>query len=137
MNPLIQLKTITLPLLVPLALLLTVGCATESQNKQNLAIAAGFKVITPTKPDQISLLQTLPVDKVTPVNYKGKTYYVLPDAKNNQAYVGRAAEYQAYQQLRLAQHLSNQNLQAAQMNQAASVGIGTWGGWGMGWGRGW
>jgi hypothetical protein len=114
-----------------------VGCATESQNKQNLAIAAGFKVITPTKRDQISLLQTLPVDKVTPVNYKGKTYYVLPDAKNNQAYVGRAAEYQAYQQLRLAQHLSNQNLQAAQMNQAASAGLGTWGGWGMGWGRGW
>jgi hypothetical protein len=38
---------------------LTVGCATESQNKQNLAIAAGVKVITPTKPD----LQTLPADK--------------------------------------------------------------------------
>ena len=125
-----------MPLLVPLALLLAVGCATESQNKQNLAIAAGFKVITPTGPDQISLLQTLPVDKVTPVNYRGKSYYVLPDAKNNQAYVGRAAEYQAYQQLRLAQHLSNQNLQAAQMNQAASMGFGTLGRLGYGLGSG-
>ena len=63
---------------------------------------------------------------------------MLPDAKNNQAYVGRDAEYQAYQQLRLAQHLSNQNLEAAELNQKASMGWGWggWGGWGVGWG-GW
>jgi hypothetical protein len=120
-------------------LALAVGCASDEQNKQNLAVAAGFKIITPTKPDQISLLQSLPVDKVTPVNYHGKTFYVLPDAKNNQAYVGGTEQFQAYQQLRLAQHLSNENLQAAQMNQAASMNWGTWGGWGgVGfYGRGW
>ena len=52
--------------------------------------------------------------------------------------MGRAAEYQAYQQLRLAQHLSNQNLEAAELNQQASMGWGWggWGGWGVGWG-GW
>jgi len=116
-----------------------VGCATESQNKQNLAIAAGFKIITPTKPDHIALLQSLPADKVTPVNYHGKTFYVLPDAKNNQAYVGGTAQYQAYQQLRLAQHLSNQNLEAAQLNSMNSMSWNTWGGWGgVGfYGRGW
>jgi len=120
-------------------LALAVGCATESQNKQNLAIAAGFKIITPTKPDQITLLQSLPADKVTPVNYHGKTFYVLPDAKNNQAYVGGIEQYQAYQQLRLAQHLSNQNLEAAQMNSMNSMNWGAWGGWGgVGfYGRGW
>jgi hypothetical protein len=120
-------------------LALAVGCATESQNKQNLAIAAGFKIITPTKPDHIALLQSLPADKVTPVNYRGKTFYVLPDAKNNQAYVGGTEQYQAYQQLRLAQHLSNQNLEAAQMNSMNSMNWGAWGGWGgVGfYGRGW
>ena len=74
---------------------------------------------------------------MTPVNYQGKTYYVLPDVANNQAYVGGAEQYQAYQQLRLAQHLSNQNLEAAQMNQMATMNWGGWGGWygygGWGW----
>ena len=134
-----QIQTALKFLTVISLLALAVGCASDEQNKQNLAVAAGFKIITPTKPDQVSLLQTLPVDKVTPVNYHGKMIYVLPDAKNNRAYVGGAEQFQAYQQLRLAQHLSNENLQAAQMNQAASMNWGTWGGWGgVGfYGRGW
>ena len=125
-----QLQTAFKFLTVIALLALAVGCATETQNKQNLAIAAGFKIITPTKPDQIALLQSLPADKVTPVNYHGKTFYVLPDAKNNQAYVGGTEQYQSYQQLRLAQHLSNQNLEAAQMNSMSSMSWNTWGGWG-------
>ena len=128
----------TLKFLAVIALLaVAVGCASEGENKQNLAIAAGFKIITPKSAEHQALLAQLPPDKVTPVNYKGKTYYVLPDAKNNQAYVGGAEQYQAYQQLRLAQHLSNQNLEAAQMNQMATMNWGAWGGWygyrGWGW----
>ena len=115
-----------------------VSCTTESENKQNLAVAAGFKIITPKNAEQQNILNQLPADKVTQITYQGHTLYVLPDAKNNQAYVGRAAEYQAYQQLRLAQHLSNENLQAAQMNQMSSMNNwGAWGGWygyrGWGW----
>ncbi len=121
-------------------LALAVGCTSEQANKENLAIAAGFKTITPTNAEQESILKSLPVGQVTPINYKGHRLYVLPDAKNNVAYVGRAEEYQAYQQLRLAQHLSNQNLEAAQMNQMASMNTwgrwGGWGGYGMG-GGGW
>lgn len=113
------------------------GCATDMHEKENLAVAAGFKVITPSKPDQIALLPTLPAGKVTHINYRGKTYYVLPDVKNNQAYVGGPKQYQAYQQLRLAKQLSNENLEAAQMNQMATMNWGGWGGWGGGWGPGW
>ena len=128
----------TLKFLAVIALLaVAVGCASEGENKQNLAIAAGFKIITPKSAEHQALLAQLPPDKVTPVNYKGKTYYVLPDAKNNQAYVGGADQYQAYQQLRLAQHLSNQNLEAAQMNQMATMNWGAWGGWGGYGGWGW
>jgi hypothetical protein len=124
--------------LASLAILaLVVGCAADLHEKENLAVAAGFKVITPTKPDQQAILAKLPPDKVTPVNYKGKSYYVLPDAKNNQAYVGGPKQYQTYQQLRLARQISNDNLMAAQMNQDASMNWGTWGGWGGGWYGGW
>ena len=119
-------------------LALAVGCASEQQNKQDLAVAAGFKLITPKDANQASILKSLPDDKVTPINYKGKTLYVLPDKGNNQAYVGRAQEYQAYQQLRLAQHQSNQDLEAAKWDAAAASmnDWGAWGGWGVGWG-GW
>ena len=128
----------TLKFFIVIALgVFAVSCASDTQEKQNLAIAAGFKVVTPKTAEHQTLLAQLPPDKVTPVNYKGKTYYVLPDAKNNQAYVGGAEQYQAYQQLRLANKLSNQNLEAAQMNQMATMNWGAWGGWGGYGGWGW
>jgi len=119
-----------------LALLaLTVGCTgMQTQNKENLLIAAGFKVITPHTAAQQQKLQALPPDKVTLVQKDGKTYYVFPDAANNQAYVGGPTQYQAYKQLRLANKLANENLEAAEMNQEASMDWGSWGGWG---GPGW
>lgn len=121
--------------LVAITLLaLAVGCAGNLQEQENLTVAAGFKPITPTKPEQSALLAKLPADQVTRITYEGKTYYVLPDVKNNQAYVGGPKQYQAYQQLRLAKQISNQNLEAAEMNQAASMNWGAWGGWG---GYGW
>lgn len=111
-------------------LALATGCASDQRDKENLAIAAGFKVITPTKADQQAILAKLPPRQVTRITYNGKTYYVLPDAANNQAFVGGPKQYQAYQQLRLARQISNDNLMAAQMNETASMNWGAWGGWG-------
>ena len=109
-------------------LALAVGCVgTQTQTKENLLIAAGFKVITPRTAAQQQKLQSLPADKVTLVRKDGKNYYVFSDAANNQAYVGGLTRYQAYQQLRLANKLANENLEAAQMNQDASM---NWAGWG-------
>ena len=114
-----------------------IGCASRMQSREELAAAAGFRVITPTKPDQQAILARLPVGQVTPVRYHGKLYYVLPDPQNNQAYVGGPRQFQRYQQLRLEKQISNQNLMAAQMNETAAMNWGTWGGWGawgpMGW----
>ena len=110
-----------------------VGCASGFQDKKDIAIAAGFKVITPVKPDQVALLPTLPKETVTQITYQGKTYYILPDVKNNQAYVGGPAEYQSYQKLSLQKQISDANLQAAQMNQMAAMNQMNWGAWG-GWG---
>jgi hypothetical protein len=118
------LKSLAAVALVALA----AGCANNALNNENLAIAAGFKVITPVKPDQQAILAKLPKNQVSPITYEGKPYYVLPDAMNNLAYVGGPAEYQEYQKLRVAKQLSNDNLEAAQLNDAND-----WGGWG-GWG---
>lgn len=119
-------------------LALTVGCTgMQTQNKENLLIAAGFKVIVPSTAAQRQKLQTLPPDKVTLVQKSGKTYYVFPDAANNQAYVGGPKQYQAYKQLRLANKLANENLEAAEMNQDASMNWDAWGGWGAWGGMGW
>jgi predicted dienelactone hydrolase len=109
---------------------LAAGCASSTISDENLAVAAGFKVITPTKPDQQAILAKLPKDKVSPVTYQGTTYYVLPDSMNNLAYVGGASQYQAYQQLRIQKQLSNNNLEASQMNDMNNVDWGGWGGWG-------
>ena len=112
-------------------LALAVGCAgTQTQTKENLLIAAGFQVIVPRTAVQQQKLKALPAGKVTFVQKSGQTYYVFPDAANNQAYVGGPMQYQAYRQLRLANKLSNESLEAAEMNQDASMDWGGWGGWG-------
>jgi hypothetical protein len=93
---------------------LAAGCAGHLQDKVNVAVAAGFKVITPSKPDQQDILRKLPADKVTRITYHEKIYYVLPDLKNNQAYVGGPAQYESYQRLRKAQLKNSENVEAAE-----------------------
>src|SRR5208283_3184901 len=72
----------------------------QTQTKENLLIAAGFKVIVPHTVAQQQKLQSLPPDKVTLVQKGGQTYYVFPDAAHNQAYVGGPRQFEAYKQLR-------------------------------------
>ena len=54
-------------------LALAVGCTgMQTQNKENLLIAAGFKVIAPKTAAQQQKLQALPADKVTLVQKTGR-----------------------------------------------------------------
>ncbi len=94
---------IKLPAVLALAAL-AVSCAPSGnvKSKEDLAIAANFKVIKPVKPDQRAILEKLPADQFTKINYAGKPYYVLPDKADYQAYVGGPKQFQAYQQLRQA-----------------------------------
>src|ERR1700751_2780931 len=118
-------------------LALAVSCTMtqrETQHKEKLLIAAGFKVVVPRTAAQEQKLKALPSDRVALVQKDGKTYYVFPDAANNRALVGGPKQYQSYQQLRLANKLENENLESAEMYQDASMNWGAWGGWG---GPGW
>src|SRR5260370_16790942 len=105
---------------VIMLLAMVVGCTTttQTQNKENLLIAAGFKVIIPKTAAQQQKLQTLPAGKVSLVQKNGQIYYVFPDASNNQPYVSGPHQYQPYNQLRLPNHLSNENLQPPATTQA-------------------
>lgn len=110
-------------------LAIAAGCATTSTSTTDMLTAAGFKLMTADTPKKQEVLNTLPKDQLSLVTYKGKTFYVQPAAASNQAYVGTPAEYQSYQQLRLAKQMSNDNLMAAQMNQDAMM---RWNAWGPG-----
>ncbi len=130
----VPFKTISAIALLALA----AACSTTSstQSKEDMLVAAGFKTITPKNATQEQKLQKLPPGKVAMITKNGKTYYVFPDVANNRAYVGGPKQFEAYKQLRLANKLSEENLETAEMYQDSMMGWGAWGGWGMGWG-GW
>ncbi len=89
------------------------SCVSSSdlKSKEDFAVAADFKVITPVKPDQIAVFKKLPTGKLSKIIYRGKTYYILPDSARNQAYVGGPKQYQSYQQLSAARQYSQENAQ--------------------------
>ena len=110
-------------------LAIAVGCASTTSQKTDLLSAAGFKLVPADTQKKQELLATLTPGKLTLITWKGKTFYVQP-AGTDQAYVGTPAEYQAYQQLRLAQQMSNNDVMAAELNQESNSG------WGNAWGPG-
>ena len=107
-----------------------VGCSTTSQ-RENMLTAAGFKMVPADTPARQAHLNSLPADKITPVQRQGTIYYVFPDPKHNVLYVGQQPQYQEYQKMRLQKQMANEQLEAAQMNENA---WGVWGPWG---GPGW
>ena len=113
------------------ALLVAAAGCVSTGSSDNLLSAAGFQQRTADTPKKLELLSSLSRNQLTLVTWKGKNYYVQPDSRYpNLAWVGSPAEFQTYQQLRLARQLSNDNLMAAQMNQAAMMS------WGVAWGPG-
>jgi hypothetical protein len=129
LNPLRYFTIITLAVLA-------VSCASNNDllDRENAATGAGFRIITPAKAEHMALLQKLPADKVTPITYDGKPYYILPDLANNRAYVGGPKQYQVYKQFRQKQKNNSENYVATptpvQVVEVNSMNWGDWGGWG-------
>jgi len=128
-----SLKSILLSSIAAGAALL-VSCATtgSTQNRENMLVASGFKVITPKTAAQQEKLQSLPPGKVTMIQKAGKTYYIFPDPAHNQAYVGGPKQYRHYQELRDTNKLAQENLETAEMYQDSAMEWSLWGGWGAG-----
>jgi hypothetical protein len=111
---------------VPSALLALVAALSRARDRWSPRVSKRSSLTAA----QEQKLKALPADKVTSVQKSGKTYYVFPDAANNQAYVGGPKQCQAYRQLRLEKKLADEKLEAAEMNLDASMDWGGWGGWG-------
>jgi len=128
------MKTLKMSLVAGLFLVFAIGCSSTA-NQENMLSAAGFKRVPADTPQRQAHLQSLPADRITPVQRDGVTYYTYPDPKQNVLYVGQESQYQEYRRLRLQKQMADERLEAAQMNQDNAWGVwGPWGGPGWAWG---
>jgi hypothetical protein len=114
---------------------LAAGCATRqpTAETQDVLLGSGFKVITPTTPDQQALLKKLPPGKFSVVHRKGKTWYVFPDLAHNQAYVGNQDQYESFKQSYSDEQLTNAQVGNANLAEDSAEwgawdALGVWGG---------
>ena len=118
-------------LLLAMALIVTIGCASSTIDNERLLAAAGFQMKLAQTPEQQTRLTAKPQHELVPFNHDGDLFYVYADAKYCKCvYVGNERAYQRYERLALKQRLANDRIQAAEMNQAAAMNWGMWGPWG-------
>jgi hypothetical protein len=113
------------------------GCASyDAKNKESLLIAAGFKARTPSTAKQQAMFNSMTPYKLERRIRNGKVLYAYADKQNNVVYIGGENEYQQYKQLALKQSIAEDQLEAAQINEEASMynDFGPyWGPWNIWW----
>lgn len=115
---------------------LTACASIEAQNtedKEQLLAAAGFKMQMANTPEKMAHLKTLTQHKIVTHEKDGKNYYVYADAKTCQCvYIGEDANYQSFQQLQVQKNIAQDQQMTAEMNQDNAMNWGMWGpGFGM------
>ena len=111
------------------------GCATmqkdEAMSVERTLAAAGFQMKFADTPERIDELANLPQRTLAPQERDGELFYVYADPKYCKClYVGTGKAYERYQKLALQQKLVQEKVEAAEMNDDASMNWGMWGGWG-------
>jgi hypothetical protein len=118
-------KSLPISLFVAVALIMIAalfGCASyEAQNKETLLSAAGFRTRTPSTPEQQAMFNRMVPYKVERRIRNGKVLYTYADKQRNLVFIGGEAEYQQYKQLGLQQSIAQDQLEAAQINEEASL----------------
>ena|ERR1700730_6067605 len=94
-NTLLNQRTVNLAFVV-LAMVVAAFTAEASPKPESLLLSAGFKAKVAQTLSQRRELETLAHGKISPVTQNGKTFYVYPDARHNQLYVGSEGQYQTY-----------------------------------------
>jgi hypothetical protein len=130
------------PLSISLTVLLLVvalagleGCASmDASNTESLLSAAGFRTRTPSTPKQQALYSQLAAYKLERRMKNGKVLYTYADKQKGIVYIGGETEYQQYKRLALQQSIAESQLQAAEINETASLNWGPdWGPWQVWW----
>ena len=106
------------------------GCVTVgAQQTESMLAAAGFVQHPADTPQKLAKLQALPQNTVVFAQRKKVNFYIYADAAGcNCAYIGDAAAYQQYQQMRVANNIAQMQETTAMLNQEAAM---DWGGaWG-------
>ena len=106
------------------------GCVTVgAQQTESLLAAAGFVQHPADTPQKLAKLQSLPQNTIVFAQRKKGNFYIYADAAGcNCAYIGDAAAYQQYQQMRVANNIAQMQDTTAMLNQEAAM---DWGGaWG-------
>ena len=102
-------------------LVLVSACQTVATNDAELAASkkefllaqSGFKVITVTTAKQLQAISGLAQYRVSAVKYNGKLYYVFPTATKDKIYVGKQAQFNAYNHALAAAYASHPAAQTA------------------------
>ena len=115
----------TLTLAAVLISCVTVG----AQQTESMLAAAGFVQHPADTPQKLAKLQALPQNTIVFTQRKKGNFYIYADAAGcNCAYIGDAAAYQQYQQMRVANNIAQMQETTAMLNQEAAM---DWGGvWG-------
>jgi hypothetical protein len=107
---------------------LLAGCVSEAQivqSKENMLAAAGFVRHPADTPARAASLAALPPDRMAVQARGNQIAYLFPDPLVCDClWVGHQSEFARYQQMRFAQHLVNEQVWAAEMNEEA---LGPWG----------
>ncbi|HYZ73781.1 MAG TPA: hypothetical protein VE641_11925 [Chthoniobacterales bacterium] len=115
-------KLITAPVFILLLLALFNGCASwDASSQESLLSAAGFKTRTPSTPKQEAMFARMAPYTVERRERHGKVLYAYADKKQHLLYIGGEAEYQRYKQLGLQKSIADSQLQAAQINEDATL----------------
>lgn len=107
-----------------LALIMVSGCAETPQQKarqiEPLLSAAGFHMHPVDTPERENALKAMTPYKMRYYTKGGTLHYWYADPDYCACiYVGREANYQRFEQLRLEQRIANEQAQAAQLNEEA------------------
>lgn len=125
-----KLRTVAVMALIGLGV---AGCVTDTQNKENMLAAAGFRVRPADTPAKVASLKSLPPHKFTVQLQNGQPVYLYADPTVcGCIYYGNQDNYGSYQQMMFQQRLANQQQMTAMMNQMTAQQMafdyGPWGG---------
>lgn len=110
------MKTFRRLLAIGLVLALAIGCS-STRNNEIMLSAAGFKTVPADSAERQAHLNSLPADKITPVERNNVLYYAFPDPKKNVLYIGQEPQYQEYQRLCIQQQMLDEQLIVDQMDE--------------------
>jgi hypothetical protein len=100
------------------------GCALTPEQKalkiEPLLSASGFKMLPADTPKRQSIMASVQPYELRYFIHNGKPRYIYADPKNcNCIYAGDETAYQRYEKLKIEEQLTNEQAQAAAMNQDA------------------